>query len=214
MQLQANSVARLKREADFSKLKTQRAESGKDGGKAGIHTQMEILEEALYGLAECERLEESSVKSVHDKLKVVGTVLRRRLVALEIADGVATMQNGWRSVELWEEGEEASEGVAPSKDKKRKLYSDAAQSIEADNKRKKVPYAGGGWRNQSSEVSQGSQTFPQNSVMRPRAASGGIAFSSGRPTPPHKGGTEPCLRCGKVGHWAKECPLLYGPGQG
>ena len=86
-------------------------------------------------------MKESSVESVHDKLKAVGTVLRRRLVALEIADGAATMQNGWRSVELWEEGEEASEGVAPSKDKKRKLYSDATQSIEADNKRKKVPYA-------------------------------------------------------------------------
>ena len=185
----------------------------------------------MYGLAECDRLvekcveggsaeksftpmKESSVESVHDKLKAVGTVLRRRLVALEIADGAATMQNGWRSVELWEEGEEASEGVAPSKDKKRKLYLHAAQSIEADNKRKKVPYAGGGWRIQSSEVSQGSQTFPQNSVMRPGAASAGIPFSRGRPTPPHQGGTEPCLRCGKVGHWAKECPLLYGPGQG
>jgi hypothetical protein len=231
-QLQANSVARLEREADVSKLKAQRAKSDKDGKKAGIHTQMEILEEALYGLAECDRLveqcvegggsaeksftpmKESSVESVHDKLKAVGTVLRRRLVALEIADGAATMQNGWRSVELWEEGEEASEGVAPSKDKKRKLYSDAAQSIEADNKRRKVPYAGGGWRNQSSEASQGSQTFPQNSVMRPGAASGGMAFSGGRPIPPHKGGTEPCVRCGKVGHWAKECPLLYGPGQG
>ena len=231
-QLQANSVARLEREADVSKLKAQRAKSDKDGKKAGIHTQMEILEEALYGLAECDMLveqcvegggsaeksftpmKESSVESVHDKLKAVGTVLRRRLVALEIADGAATMQNGWRSVELWEEGEEASEGVAPSKDKKRKLYSDAAQSIEADNKRKKVPYAGGGWRNQSSEASQGSQTFPQNSVMRPGAASGGMAFSGGRPIPPHKGGTEPCVRCGKVGHWAKECPLLYGPGQG
>ena len=162
VQLQANSVARLKREADFSKLKTQRAESGKDGGKAGIHTQMEILEEALYGLAECERLEESSVKSVHDKLKVVGTVLRRRLVALEIADGVATMQNGWRSVELWEEEEEASEGVAPSKDKKQKLYSDATQSIEADNERKQVPYAGGGWKHQNSDASQGSQSYHSN----------------------------------------------------
>ena len=94
-------------------------------------------------------MKESSVESVHDKLKAVGTVLRRRLVALEIADGAATMQNGWRSVELWEEGEEASEGVAPSKDKKRKLYSDAAQLIEADNKRKKVPYAGGGWKHQN-----------------------------------------------------------------
>jgi hypothetical protein len=161
-QLQANSVARLQREADVSKLKAQRAKSDKDGKRAGIHTQMEILEEALYGLAECDRLvgqcvegggsaeksvtpmKESSVESVHDKLKAVGTVLRRRLVALEIADGAATMQNGWRSVELWEEGEETSEGVAPSKDKKRKLYSDAAQSIEADNKRRKVPYAGGG----------------------------------------------------------------------
>ena len=36
-----------------------------------------------------------------------------------------------------------------------------------------------------------------------------MAFSGGRPIPPHKGGTEPCMRCGKVGHWAKECPLLY-----
>ena len=228
-QLQANSVVRLQREADVSKLKAQRAKSDKDGKKAGIHTQMEILEEALYGLAECDRLvekcveggsaeksftpmKESSVESVHDKLKAVGTVLRRRLVALEIADGAATIQNGWRSVELWEEGEEASEGVAPSKDKKRKLYSDAAQSIEADNKRKKVPYASGGWRNQSSEASQGSLTCPQNSVMHPGAASGGMAFSRGRPIPPHKGGTEPCMRCGKAGHWAKECPLRYVPG--
>ena len=95
-QLQANSVARLEREADVSKLKAQRAKSDKDGKRAGIHTQMEILEEALYGLAECDRLveqcvegggsaeksftpmKESSVESVHDKLKAVGTVLRRR----------------------------------------------------------------------------------------------------------------------------------------
>ena len=46
-QLQANSVARLEREADVSRLKAQRAKSDKDGEKAGIHTQMEILEEAL-----------------------------------------------------------------------------------------------------------------------------------------------------------------------
>ena len=47
-QLQANSVAKLEREANVSKLKAQRAKSDKDGKKAGIHTQMEILEEAMY----------------------------------------------------------------------------------------------------------------------------------------------------------------------
>ena len=63
-QLQANSVARLEREADVSKLKAQRAKSDKDGKKAGIHTQMEILKEALYGLAECDRLVEQCVEEV------------------------------------------------------------------------------------------------------------------------------------------------------
>ena len=38
VQLQVNSVARLQREADVSKLKAQRAKSDKDGKKAGsIH---------------------------------------------------------------------------------------------------------------------------------------------------------------------------------
>ena len=46
-------------------MKAQRAKSDKDGKKEGIHTQMEILEEALYGLAECDRLVESS----HHKTK-------------------------------------------------------------------------------------------------------------------------------------------------
>ena len=93
---------------------------------------------------------------------------------------------------------------------------EAAQLIEADNKRKKGSYAGGSCRNQNSEISQGSQTYQQNSVVRPGAASGGMAFSGGRPTPQHKGVTEPCIRYGKIGHWAKECPLLslYGPRQG
>ena len=235
-QLQANSVARLEREADVSKLKAERAKSDKDGKKAGIHTQMEILEEALYGLAECDRLvekcvegsgsaeksftpmNESSVESVHDRLKEVGTVLRRRLVALDIADGAATMQNGWRSVELWEEEKEASEGVTPSIDKKRKLYSDAAQSIETDNKRKKGSYGGGGgggsWKNQS-EQNQGSFANSwqptAHTQMFPKAASAG--FGMGRPIPPHKGGTAPCARCGQVGHWSKECHLNV-PGQG
>ena len=37
-QMQADSVARLEREADVSKLKAERAKSDKDGEKAGIHT--------------------------------------------------------------------------------------------------------------------------------------------------------------------------------
>ena len=73
-------------------------------------------------------------------------VLDKRLVALGIADGAPTMQNGWRACEIWNEGVEACEGVKPSKEKKRKLYAEAAQSIETDNKRKKMPYAGGGWK--------------------------------------------------------------------
>ena len=71
-------------------------------------------------------------------------VLRRRLVALDIADCTATMQNGWRSVELREEEKESSEGVSPSKEKKRTYYSDAATSVDADNKRKKGSYGGFG----------------------------------------------------------------------
>ena len=43
VQLQADSVARLEREAGVSKLGAQRAKSDKDGEEAGIHTQMEIL---------------------------------------------------------------------------------------------------------------------------------------------------------------------------
>ena len=89
-------------------------------------------------------MSESSVEKVHERLKAVDTVLRRRLVALDIVDGAATMQNGWRSADLWEEEKEASEGVSPSKEKKRKLYSDAATSIDADSKRKKGSYGGGG----------------------------------------------------------------------
>ena len=103
-QMQADSVARLEREADVSKLKAQRAKSDKDGKKAGIHTQMEILEEALYSLEECDRpvgpcvegdagtekvftpMNDSSVAKVHAKLKAVDTVLCRRLVALDTAD--------------------------------------------------------------------------------------------------------------------------------
>ena len=49
-QVQAENVARLERAGEVSELRAQRAKSDKDGGKAGIHTQMEILEEALYGL--------------------------------------------------------------------------------------------------------------------------------------------------------------------
>ena len=89
---------------------------------------MEILERALYCLGECGRLvgqcvgggegaeksftpmKESSVGGVHGKLGTACAVLRRRLVALGIANGVATMQNGWRACELWEEGVEASGG--------------------------------------------------------------------------------------------------------
>ena len=96
-QLQTNSVARLQREADVSKLKAQRAKSDKDGEQAGIHTQMEIPEEALYSLGECDRLvgqctdgeegarkvytpmHESPVEKIHGRLKAVDTVLRRRL---------------------------------------------------------------------------------------------------------------------------------------
>ena len=121
---------------DVVMRKTQRAKSDKDGEKARIHTctQLEILEEALYGLEECGRLveqcvtvegdkgaensfalmKESSAKGVHGKLGAACAVLRRQLVALEIADGAATMQNGWRACELWEEDVESSarEGVA------------------------------------------------------------------------------------------------------
>ena len=230
-QLQADNLASLQRKADVSDLKAERAKADKDGKKSGIHTQMEVLEEALYGLDECDRLvgqcvkgegaeksivpmSESSVQKVLTQMKAVRAVLDRRLVALGIADGAPTMQNGWRACEIWDEGEGASEGVEPSKEKKRKLYAEAAQSIETDGKRGGGAYAGGGWRNQNSETSQGSQSYQPISVMRPGAASGGMAFSGGRPIPPHKGGTEPCMRCGKVGHWAKECPLLYGAGQG
>ena len=67
-------------------------------------------------------MNESSVESVHDGLKAVGTVLRRRLVALDIADGAATMQNGWRSVELWEEEKEASEGDTLKRQKAKALF--------------------------------------------------------------------------------------------
>ena len=37
-------------------MKAQRAKLDKDEEKAGIHTQMEILEEALYSLKECDGL--------------------------------------------------------------------------------------------------------------------------------------------------------------
>ena len=61
-QVQAENVARLERVAEVSELRAQRAKSDKDGKEAGIHTQMEILEEALYGLEECSRLVEQCVE--------------------------------------------------------------------------------------------------------------------------------------------------------
>ena len=88
---------------------------------------MEILEDALYGLEECGRLveqcvegdegaeklftpmKESSMKGVHGKLGAACAVLRRRLAAFGIVDGAATMKNGWRACERWEEDVEASE---------------------------------------------------------------------------------------------------------
>ena len=42
-------------------------------------------------------MKESSVKGEHGKLGAACAVLRRRLVALGITDGAATMQNGWRA---------------------------------------------------------------------------------------------------------------------
>ena len=135
-QMQADSLISIQRKADVSELKAERALADKDGKKAGVHTQMEVLEEALYGLDGCDGLvdqcvkgegaeksfapmSESSVQKLHEKLKAV---LDKRLVALGIADGAPTMQNGWRACEIWNEGEEACEGVKPSKEKKRKLY--------------------------------------------------------------------------------------------
>ena len=225
--MQADSSISIQRKADVSELKAERALADKDEKKAGVHTQMEMLKEALYDLGGCDGLvdqcvegegaeksfapmSELSVQKLHGKLKVVRIVLDKRLVALGIADGAPTMQNDWRACGIWNVGEEVCEGVKPSKEKKRKLYTETAQSIETDNKSRKVPYAGGGWKHQNSEASQDSQSYHSNSMMRPGAASGGMAFSGGRPIPPHKGWTEPCIRCGKVGHWVKECQLLYG----
>ena len=101
-------------------MKAERALADKDGENAGVHTEMEVLEEALYGLDGCDGLvdqcvkgegaeksfapmSESSVQKLHEKLKAVD----KRLVALGIADGAPTMQNGWRACEIWNEGEEA-----------------------------------------------------------------------------------------------------------
>ena len=61
-QLQADNLASLQRKADVSDLKAERAKADKDGKKSGIHTQMEVLEEALYGLDECDRLVGQCVK--------------------------------------------------------------------------------------------------------------------------------------------------------
>ena len=51
-------------------------------------------------------MKESFVKGVHGKLRAICAVLGRWLVALGIAYGVATMQNGWRACEFLEEKEE------------------------------------------------------------------------------------------------------------
>ena len=42
-------------------------------------------------------MSKSSVQKPHEKLKAVRIVLDTRLVALGIADGAPTMQNGWRA---------------------------------------------------------------------------------------------------------------------
>ena len=136
-QMQADSLISIQRKADVSELKAERALADKDRKKAGVHTQMEVLEEALYGLDGCDGLvdqcvkgegaeksfapmSESSVQKLHEKLKAMRVVLDKRLVALGIADGAPTMQNGWRACEIWNEGEEACEGVKPSKDTPRR----------------------------------------------------------------------------------------------
>ena len=53
-QMQADSLIHIQRKADVSELKAERALADKDGKKAGVHTQMEVLEEALYGLDGCD----------------------------------------------------------------------------------------------------------------------------------------------------------------
>ena len=87
-QMQADSLISIQRKADVSELKAERALADKDGKKAGVHTQMEVLEEALYGLDGCDGLvdqcvkgegaeksfapmSESSVQKLHEKLKAV-----------------------------------------------------------------------------------------------------------------------------------------------
>ena len=61
-QMQAESLISIQRKADVSESKAERALADKDGKKAGDHTQMEVLEEALYGLDGCGGLVDQCVK--------------------------------------------------------------------------------------------------------------------------------------------------------
>ena len=99
-------------------------------------------------------MSESSIQKLYEKLKSARIVLDKWLVALGIAGGAPTMQNGWRACEIWDEREEACGGVKPSKEGKGELYAETAQSAETDNKRRKMDYAGDGWNHQNSEASQ------------------------------------------------------------
>ena len=47
-QTQAGSLVSIQREAGVSELKAERALADKDGKKAGAHTQMQVLGEALH----------------------------------------------------------------------------------------------------------------------------------------------------------------------
>ena len=46
-QIQDEGLIGIQRKGDVSELKAERALADKDGEKTGVHTQMEVLEEAL-----------------------------------------------------------------------------------------------------------------------------------------------------------------------
>ena len=61
-QIQAERLISIQRKADANELKAERVLVDMDGEKAGVHTQMEVLEEALYGLDGCDGLVDHCVK--------------------------------------------------------------------------------------------------------------------------------------------------------